>query len=566
MSQIHINHIKTYLEKNFKEYVDMSDYEDRPFQEKNKCFLSRSLAAYSLVILSQCSIQDASASITDGFDDNGIDCVYYDKKENKLWFVQSKFIEGGNGSISNGDLLKFIEGIKEMLSLSFDSSNEKINSHAEEIEEALNDYKVKINIVIATTGKKVSRDNLKKINKYLKELNDPTPIAFYHDFNLEVAHEGLSERVEGDPIDEDVELCGWGMVDTPYKAVYGLIDGIALAEWWKKYRRKLFSDNIRSFMGVSSDVNDNISQTIMNAPENFVYFNNGVTILCEKIIKKPIGGQNKSTGVFHCKNISVVNGAQTIGTIGSLLEDNALEGKEFQVMVKLISLEHAPEGFGNQITIAANTQNRVERKDFVSLELQQHRLRNEFALEGLYYHIKRSDEKLISDEKNYTLEEATLSLATFSDDVSLSVLAKREIGRLWDNTSKSPYSDLFNPNLSVCKLKKTITVYRAVSDELRTKSAQCKGREKSIYVYGNLFIVHMVFRLIPSYMINSDTCNFDVFFEGIVKKEIPNIINLVYSTTMALYPNAMCLQLFRNYTKCRDIKSKMNISPMKVEG
>lgn len=557
MSEIHIRRIKKYLDDHVCGLIDASDLIGKSQAEKDASVYSRSLAAFSLMVLAQCTADEAASSVTDGFDDNGIDAVLFDKLSYKLWIVQSKFSNKGTGSISHGDMLKFIKGVNDLLTPDFDKFNDKLKSHSKDIEDALDDSKVTIQIVSATTGPAVSKECKGSVDELLNEINVPTTIAYFHDFNLNEVVNGLLANVSGKPIDEDVLLTDWGMIDDPYKAVYGLMDGVELASLWRTHKKRLFSENIRSFLG-TSDVNENISETIKNTPQNFVYFNNGITILCDSLTKKPHGGGDRHIGYFTCKNVSVVNGAQTIGTIGSTLENSKDEDISLKVFVKIISLENAPQDFGESITIATNTQNRVEKKDFISLDDEQIRLRREFALESITYHIKRSGEKIIQDEKNYTLEEATLSLATMWQDVTYSVIAKREIGKLWEDRTKKPYTELFSHELKATKLIKAIKVYRKVSEILRPKIANASGRERSIYVYGNLFITHMVFRLVPNHAFEG-SLDFDKYLSNIIEPEIPSVIKNVHDKTMELYPNAMIPQLFRNFTKCRDIKDKLNI-------
>ena len=535
----------------------MSDVKGQSGSSKDAVLYSRALAAYSLIVLTQCSIEEASASITDGYGDNGIDAIYYDEYTNKLWIVQSKFFSNGTSSISNGDILKFIQGLSDLLNGEFDQFNDKIKKRRKELESVLNDYKVSIQIVNASTGNIIAKESKKSVDDFLDELNNPTKIAFFHDFSLQDVVEGLISSVEGTPIDVDVTLAEWGMMNEPYKAIYGLMNGSELASFWKTYGKRLFSDNIRSFLGVS-EVNDNIANTIENNPENFVYFNNGITILCDSINRKAFGGGDRRYGNFKCQNIAIVNGAQTLGTIGSVFEKLSDKEISLSVFVKIISLENASKDFGEQITIATNTQNKVEKKDFISLDDEQIRLMKEFSLEGISYHTKRTSEKVKADDKNYTLEEATLTLATKADDVSLSVQAKREIGKLWEDRAKKPYTELFNSNVSATSLIKAIKVYRKVSEILKDKVDKSIGRERTIYIYGNLFITHMVFRLIPSHLYEG-SLDFDTLLEKQIAKEIPIVIQKVYDKTMKLYPNAMIPQLFRNFTKCKDIKNELNI-------
>ena len=67
----------------------------------------------------------------------------------------------------------------------------------------------------------------------------------------------------------------------------------------------------------------------------------------------------------------MVNGAQTVGVLGKALATSKAELEKAKVLVKLISLEKCPEGYELDITRATNNQNRVEKKDFISLDPKQ---------------------------------------------------------------------------------------------------------------------------------------------------------------------------------------------------
>jgi hypothetical protein len=75
---------------------------------------------------------------------------------------------------------------------------------------------------------------------------------------------------------------------------------------WGQFGDHLYHKNLRGFKG-NADVNEGIVSTIRNVPENFLYFNKGITILCSQLIKQPLGGKSRTSGVFECKGASVVH-------------------------------------------------------------------------------------------------------------------------------------------------------------------------------------------------------------------------------------------------------------------
>lgn len=98
--------------------------------------------------------------------------------------------------------------------------------------------------------------------------------------------------------------------------------------------------------GKTYNSNTAMLQTLETTSRLFWYYNNGITIICDNIEKQKIGGRDRSTGIFPIKNLSIVNGAQTTGTIGAYYE--ALSDDEVEqifadayVQVKVIQTKNA---------------------------------------------------------------------------------------------------------------------------------------------------------------------------------------------------------------------------------
>lgn len=559
MSKLHLTHLQATIKKKFDGKIDLTDLRKKTDTEKERAFLSRGLAAYALNVLAVTDEDTAAKSIVDTYGDNGIDAIYFDKSNKLLWLVQSKWIQAGTGSPDLGDIKKFRDGIRALIDLSFERFNNKVREPktTKEIEDALSDHEVKLRIVIAFTGDKLSTEANKDLNELIIELNDPTELAKFITFNLADAHKALSGATSGQPIDIDINLANWGMIDAPVQAFYGTISTADIAGWWSKYHRSLFSDNIRSFIG-ANDVNNSIQETLCNQPDHFWYFNNGITLLCKSVSKAAVGGADRSLGVFHCEGVSIVNGAQTVGNIGEVADKRHDIGKA-RVLIRLISLNRAPEKFGQQITKAANTQNRIEKRDFVTQDSQQARLALELQLfnKPIKYHYIRSDEVIIQDENNCALDEATIALACATPDVDLAVQVKRELGKLWediDDKSK-PYSRVFNDSTTGVKLWKCVRVMREVISYLKPFENRHTGRKRSLYIHGNRFLLHLALQQITTALEGNE----ENFQNELTK--IPAILEDLVDRTWVIverdYPDSLIHQIFRNYTKSRDIKDKL---------
>lgn len=56
-----------------------------------------------------------------------------------------------------------------------------------------------------------------------------------------------------------------------------------MADIYLKYGSKLLQGNVRAFLSVRGKVNKGIRNTIINSPENFFTYNNGIAIVARSI-------------------------------------------------------------------------------------------------------------------------------------------------------------------------------------------------------------------------------------------------------------------------------------------
>jgi AIPR protein len=555
MSRLHVNHLKAKLIEIYSDKIDIADA--RSDDDRENFFLTRAYAAYTLQILAQLDATTAASTITDGYDDNGIDALYFDRRNKELWLLQSKWIKNGGGEPDTGETSRFKNGVLDLIDLKLDRFNAKIKAKEGDVIEALEDPLVKIKIVLTYTGQDTfSEHNRRIIDDLLGELNDPSELAIFNRFSLKQAHKSLVGILDGQPIQADLILSNWGKVEQPYYAIYGTINGNDLAQLWSENRGRLFSDNIRDFIGFS-EVNEDIRETALNEPENFYFYNNGITALCQSLNKKPVGGGDRAIGIFVAEDLKIVNGAQTVGSIGNAYEINPDQINKLNVFIKIISLENCPPEFGLNVTKKTNTQNRIDKKDFVSLDPEQDRIKTELALEGIIYHLKRSDESIKQDDGNCYVEEVITALACAKDDVTLSIQAKREVGKLWEDITKKPYIDIINTSVTATQAWRAVKIMREVTSKLKLKELASTGRIKSCFIYSNRFVLNLVFKKIGQQVLSDPNFDFNTYFSS----ALPTIIDTVADTTKdkveELFPSSLIHQVFRNFTKCKQLRTSL---------
>ena len=552
MSELQVRHIASMLKKNYSDKIDVSDCLTTKIEDKEAFLLTRAYAAYSLQVIAGASEDAAANSITDGANDNGIDAVLFDRITKILWIVQSKWKRKGTGEPESGDTLKFCSGIRKIIENDFDSFNNKIKMKQDDIEDALNDYTVKIHLILAYTGDdKLSTHNSDAINRLLKDINeDSEELISFETFTLSKAHKALAGLSEGQPINSEITVEHFEKIDTPYKMIYGIVNGSVFAQLWDKYRNKLFNENIRGFLG-DSVVNEDMQNTISQYPENFLYYNNGITLLCDSFVKKPLVQQN--AGTFDAKNLKVVNGAQTVGTIGKAYSQSPDSVEKIWVSVKLISLENCPQEFGENVTKKTNTQNRIEKRDFVSLDPLQDKLKTELAILGVDYHIKRYAGMNVNDT-SCTVEDAIVAVGCSLSNIDITVTAKREVGLLWNDINQEPYTLIINEKLTAIKVWRCVQIMRKLNNYIKVNSKNKKGKEKQCLIHSNRFVLHILLNKNAS-LLDDESIDFDSYLESGVQQDIETIEKQIVSAIEKKYKTSLVHQVFRNYTKCRALQS-----------
>jgi len=456
---------------------------------------TRCLAAFAVQATSECTELDAGAAVIDAGEDNGLDAVFYSPGQNCLVLVQSKWIKDGKSEPESAEVAKFCKGVRDLVNSEFDRFNERLKRRQNSIENALSNFNCRLLLVLAHTGKSVLAPHATRhVEDLLAELNDATEIASFQNMGQERIYSMMAEGAAGGAINLEFGLSAWGKVESPHVAFYGMVTGTEVASWWKDYEERLFAKNLRGVLG-PTDVNKQVNETIETRPDDFYYFNNGITVTAKSVEKTPAGGGNRDLGTFRASGAFVVNGAQTVSTIGRS-RGTAENLAKVRVPLRVISLAGASEDYGALITRTNNTQNRIEARDFVSQDPEQQRIRVELQIEGVEYHLARSEGFRATDIA-FDLEEATVALACATGESNLAVLAKREIGRFWVDLDKAPYKKLFNPSVSSLYIYHCVLFHRIVERriaELVKSLEKRSGKKYGVLVHGNRFIAAAVFR------------------------------------------------------------------------
>lgn len=555
MSKLHARHVADALRATYDGLIDMSDC-GASGDQRDKVFLTRALAAFAVRRVAGIDPTAAAGCVIDGTDDNGIDAVHVDLGASRLTLVQSKWDSNGTGSLASGDALKFIAGIKDLTDLRFDRFNERLSPHVPELEQAVRDPRLSIRVVVAISGSSVFSEHAQRAFDDLEaEMNETQPLVEVELLGLKELHKAITADLEGDRIAFDVTLEHWGQLTEPFSAFYGVVDAQTVAEWYEQYADRLFSQNLRKALGFTP-VNSSLVHTLTQSPDNFWYFNNGITVLCDSIAKTPKGGPTRTFGEFKVEGVSVVNGAQTVASVFNAVRRNPSVAGQAKVWVRFISLEGCPPTFATEVTRATNTQNTVENRDFVALDEEQDRLRTEMLLSmGKLYSIKRGEQSP-PPENGCTVVDATVALACAHRDSGLAVLAKSAVGRLWDDIARSPYKTLFNSGTTAHRVWRCVSVLREVDAILDVKRRQLDGRARSVAIQGNRMVLHAVFGALDQSVLDNLDASWDDEMARVPALAAQALASLIHWVE-AEYSNNYITSLFKNASRCRVLADRV---------
>ena len=164
------------------------------------------------------------------------------------------------------------------------------------------------------------------------------------------------------------------------------MNGKNIGDLVRKTGRRLFARNIRGLLGRTSDVNRSIEETLRDEPQNFWYFNNGVTIICDKAKESGTAGRKR----LQIKNPQIINGQQTSKMLSFFGHTEA------ELLVKVISIPRENlQDFNkfndlvSEIVAATNWQSKILPSDLKSNDPEQIRIERELRKRSVLYVRKR---------------------------------------------------------------------------------------------------------------------------------------------------------------------------------
>lgn len=196
--------------------------------------------------------------------------------------------------------------------------------------------------------------------------------ATYHIWDMARFQRQRSSRGHKEPLNIDfVELFGNGINCLPanlgsdsYQSYLIVMPANILAALYDRYSARLLEQNVRTFLQARAQVNKGIRATILNEPQMFFAYNNGITATAQEVETRMT---DTGLQIVRMTDLQIVNGGQTTASLfHTQRRDKAdLSGIFVQMKLSVIDSEQS-EMVVPRISEYANTQNRVNAADFFS--------------------------------------------------------------------------------------------------------------------------------------------------------------------------------------------------------
>ncbi len=149
-----------------------------------------------------------------------------------------------------------------------------------------------------------------------------------------------------------------------YKSYLTAVPGNVLADLYIEYGSRLLEGNVRSFLSIRGKVNKQIRSTILNKPEMFFAYNNGIAATATAV---EYSITEKGLVINKLKDLQIINGGQTTASIANAVLQDKKDVSNIMVPMKLsvVNNEKAEEIIP-VISRCANSQNKVDEADFFS--------------------------------------------------------------------------------------------------------------------------------------------------------------------------------------------------------
>ncbi|RNB62029.1 hypothetical protein EDM57_00280 [Brevibacillus gelatini] len=470
----------------------------------------------------------ATQALTDGSDDKKCDLIYVDRINKIAVVAQGYYTEKEKQSAPANKASDLNTAVAWVLSMDVERLPERIKAAAIELRQALTDDEIEAiefwyvhNLPHSQNVREeldaVEHTAMNALKANFPNSNCRTVKA------IEVGHHTLEEWYKATQtailVNEEftIEITGgYHQESDKWKAFATSVPAKWLADLQRRYPEDLFSANVRYFLGAKkgdSPINAGIQETVSTSPSEFWVYNNGITALVHHF--------DVIDDKLIIKGISIVNGAQTTGSLGSTsnpIPENTMVPARF--------IKCDDESIIRNIIKYNNSQNEIEPEDFRSTDGVQQRLRSEFSSNEFFSYTGARRGGVSLPKEKHLIPAGTVSqaIAAFYGEPELAYHRAKEI---WEKNTE--YEKIFSEKthadhmIFVYSLYKTIVNYKAKLMKMaKTGSTMNQAEEKSLEFLRNRGAIYLL------------TSAISASLGLILKKSLTNIYDLRFNRSMSL--------------------------------
>lgn len=387
----------------------------------------------------------ARKALTGGTGDKGIDAILIDERAKQVNIIQGKFhFSLGEFSEKRNDILSFVDLCtlpwekRDALKSFYSQLDPLVRQKFEESVHHVRRNNYEMRLYYVTTGR-CSNTICQEAEERGRYAEGPVEIfIFEHNQVVTIFKDYLEGVAPAVPtlllkIASEASIQTEGVIHRfdPLKQIESWVFSMSakdVGEMYKKTGIRLFARNVRGYLGENNDINKAMAQTIKNEPQNFWYYNNGVTIVCDEAKREIQGGQD----FLRAERPQVINGQQTTRTL------NDVSSNRGSVLVRVIKIPRISgdddeyDDLVSEIVRATNWQNAIKPSDLISNDHIQVFLERELRKRGYQYLRKRqtkSEARLMFGSQGfYQIKKDELAQAIAACEFDPSLVRKGKEG------------------------------------------------------------------------------------------------------------------------------------------
>lgn len=351
--------------------------------------------------------EQAVSALTGGAKDKGIDAVWIDENAHRVFVLQAKYRQKLLGKQEvRGDVLGFADlpwellGSDDEFAAFLRTVDPLVGEKAKTARERCTKRNYQLELYYVTTGS-CSSALVQDARARVRQASHGRASLWVFDGRrvmgvLDDYLDGVAPPVPSIDLPIEVGVGESGMVRRydPNSGIESWVftaSGGDIAELFRQAGVRIFARNVRGFLG-NTAINRAMTTTLQARPEYFVYFNNGVTIVCDEAEKV----ESKGTSLLRVANPQIINGQQTT----RMLSTEGKRSEKASVLVRVICIPRGDSGSSDrfeqlvsQIVEATNWQNQIRASDLMSNDRQQIILERELRKLGYQYLRKRQTKR-----------------------------------------------------------------------------------------------------------------------------------------------------------------------------